>query len=55
MTIQGEKEDCQIKYKGGAITVLGTVFNSISAMPGESQDLLYSIHLPVCTKLLHPR
>lgn len=48
MTIQGEKENCQIKYKGGAITVLGTVFNSVSAMPGESQDLLYSLHSSSC-------
>lgn len=34
MTIQGEKENCQIKYKGGGITALRAEFNSIRAIPG---------------------
>ena len=45
MTFQGEKENCQIKYKGGAITGLWALFNSSGAMPplpGKFQDLQFT-------------
>lgn len=46
MTIQGKKENCQMEYKGGAITAPWAVFNSIGAMPGGVPRLI--IHSSVC-------
>jgi len=56
MTIHGEKENCQIKYKGGAIIVLGAVFNSMGAthgwVPGfVTQFTFIFLYVPNCYNL----